>query len=352
MKLDYVGWQIGINYQAPDPNGVTFDYVKDVIDRSADAGMNFISFMMVSHAYHCPDHDGYAWPVRNRRLAPLRDAACLNADPRTEFVSRALEYAKDRGFHCQLMMNALLWNPEKVAEISPDARQQCFSDGTERPWLFCPDSPGSWQLALDEVTDLLEFYRDSPVDSFVFERIGYDTGTCYCPYTCKRFREDTDTDIHASLLSNLQWKGNSTLKHLKRYLTHIRELRPNIQIWAHTGGEPEWGHFPHVLENSGIQTVANGQHDVPTRKAFWLQLDWFEPLICVPHLCVRDAPTHNYPVPVKTPAMIRDYAEWLEAYAGDRVAGAIFFNEVRTSEANKAAVYDVVKRWTGSARGK
>jgi hypothetical protein len=346
MKPDYVGWQIGINYQAPDPSGVTFDYVRDVIDRSADAGMNFISFMMVSHAFHCPEHDGYAWPVQNPRLTPLKDVACLNAAPKTEFVSRALEYAKSRNFHCQLMMNALLWNPQRVAASYPDATQQCFSDGTARPWLFCPDSPGSWQLALDEVTDLLEFYRDSPVDSFQFERIGYDHGTCYCPHTSRRFRADMDADLNASSRDFLKWKGHATLDHLKRYVAHIREVRPGIETWVHTGGEPEWGHFPHVLVASGAETVANGPHELITRKAFWRQLDWLAPSICVPHLCVRDVPTHNYPVPIKTPEMIRDFANWLETYPGDRVAGAIFFNEVCTGETNKAVVYDVVKRWS------
>ena len=77
--------------------------------------MNMISLMMVSYAYYCPEHDGYAWPVKNPRLAPLRDRSCRNADPRTEFVGKALDYAKGKGFHCQLMMNAMIWNPDRVA---------------------------------------------------------------------------------------------------------------------------------------------------------------------------------------------------------------------------------------------
>jgi hypothetical protein len=115
---------------------------------------------------------------------------------------------------------------------------------------------------------------------------------------------------------------------------------------VHTGGDPEWGHFPHVLRDVPVSVVANhGQHFLKTRQAFHQQLDWLEPLPCVPHICVRDVPTHNYPLPIKTPEMIREYAEWLETYPGDRVVGAMFFNEVRTSERNKAAVYEVVRRW-------
>ena len=108
MKFNYVGWQVGINYQTEDPRGVDLPYLKRLIDRSADSGMNFISFMMLSYAYYCPGHDGYAWPVTNPKLEPLRDAQCLNADPHTEFVIRALDYAKSKGFHCQLMMNSMI----------------------------------------------------------------------------------------------------------------------------------------------------------------------------------------------------------------------------------------------------
>ncbi len=348
MKFDHVGWQIGINYQAPDPVGVTFDYLRDVIDRSADVGMNFVSFMMISYEIHCPEHDGYAWPVRNPRLKPLKETDCLNADPKREFVRKALAYAKDKGFHCQLMMNAMLWNPRKVAGTYPDAMLQRFSNGQERDWLFCPDSPGGWQLALDEVTDLLEFYADSPVDSYAFERLGYDSGTCYCPHTLEKFKQETGSDVGNSHLNALRaWKGISTLRHLKRYLSRIREVRPNIQVWAHTGGEPEWGHFPNVLREAGVNVVSNhGQHFLPDKEAFYVQLDRLAPLACVPHICVRDLPTHNYPVPIRTPEMIEGNAHWLEDYPGDRVLGAMFFNEVRTTERNRKAVYDIVRRWT------
>jgi hypothetical protein len=347
MKLDYVGWQVGINYQAADAQGIDLPYLKQVIDRSADSGMNFISLMMLSYAYFCPEHDGYAWPVRNPRLEPLRDQQCLNANPRREFGSEALAYAKSKGFHCQLMLNAMIWNPQKVAVHYPQATAQTDREGkTGHGWLFCPDSPGAWQLAIDEVTDLLQFYKDCPVDSYAFERIGYTSGTCFCTYSRNRFREDTDTDLGASPLAHLIWKGNTARRLLSAYVAAIRATRPGISVWAHSGGDPEWGHFPHVLRDTSIEVVNNhGQHFLKTEKAFHQQLDWLSPLPCVPHICVRDMPTQNYNIPIRTPQMIRDYARWLETYPGDRVRGAMFFNEVRTSERNKAAVYDVVRQW-------
>lgn len=347
MRLDYVGWQVGINYQAPAAHGVDLPYLRNVIDRSADAGMNFISLMMLSYAHFCPEHDGLAWPVRNRRLEALRDTQCLNAQPRREFVSKALDYAKRKGFHCQLMLNSMIWNPARVAAAYAQATPQTDRNGgTGHGWLFCPDSPGAWQLAIDEVTDLLQVYSGSPVDSFAFERVGYSSGTCYCEHSQRRFREDTGEDMLASKLSPLLWKGNAARRHLAQYVNAVRQARPGIAVWAHSGGDPEWGHFPHVLRDVGVDVVNNhGQHFLQTEGAFHQQLDWLAPLVCVPHLCVRDMPTANYATAIKTPETIRQHAGWLESYAGKRVAGAVFFNEVRTSEANKAAVYDVVRRW-------
>ena len=346
-KFAYVGWQVGVNYQA-EGSGIDWPYLKNVIDRSADAGMNFISLMMVSYGYFCPEHDGYAWPVANPRLRPLRDRNCLNVNLESEFVSRALDYAKKRGFHCQLMMNGMIWNPARVASSYPQAASQRHSDGRKEidGWLFCPDSPGGFQLAVDEIRDLLAFYADSPVDSFAFERLGYNAGTCYCAYSREQFRRDTGQDLDASSLSHSIWKGNAARGHLKRYVDAIKQVRPGIGVWAHSGGAPEWGHYPHVLRDIGIAAVSNhGQHFLTTKQAFHQQLDWLDPLPCIPHLCVRDKPTQNYRVPLRGPEMIREHAEWLADYPGDRVQGAVFFNEVRTTERNKAVVYDIAQDW-------
>jgi hypothetical protein len=348
MKLDYAGWQVGINYQAPGPEGVSLAYLKEVIDRSADAGMNFISLMMLSYAYFCPEHDGYAWPVRNPRLLPLKDTRCLNANAHTEFVGKALDYAKRKGFHCQLMMNSMIWNPAKVLACYPDATAQCDRDGKSEAagWLFCPDSPGGWRLAIDELTDLLEFYADSPMDSFAFERLGYSEGTCFCQHSMDKFRKETGTDIRSSSLNHLVWKGNAVRDYLKKYVAIIHAIRPQLEVWAHTGGEPGWGHFPHVLGEAGIAIVSNhGQHFLATEQAFHQQLDWLAPLPCVPHICVRDMPTANYPVPARTPETIKANGRWLENYPGDRLRGAIFFNEVRATERNKTAVYALARQW-------
>jgi hypothetical protein len=150
----------------------------------------------------------------------------------------------------------------------------------------------------------------------------------------------------SSRLSHLVWKGNAARRHLGNYIAAIRQARPGISIWAHTGGDPEWGHMPHVLRDVGIDVVCNhGQHFLATQQAFHQQLDWLSPLPCAPHICVRDLPTHNYATPIKSPQTVAEHAHWLQSYPGDCLRGAVFFNEVRTTEAIKRAVYDTVTRW-------
>ena len=97
-------------------------------------------------------------------------------------------------------------------------------------WLFCPDSPGGFQLAVDEVTDLLAFYGGSPVDSFAFERLGHNAGTCYCAHSRGRFKRDTGQDLETSSLSHAIWKGNAAREHLKRYVDVIKQVRPGISV--------------------------------------------------------------------------------------------------------------------------
>lgn len=354
MESKYIGWRLGINYQVPDPQGLDLAYIKKLIDRSADFGMNFISFMMLSYACFCPEHDGYAWPVQNPKLKPLKDFTCDNADITKEFLSKALCYAKKKGFHCQLFMNSMIWNPEKVKKSYDKAESQCFSNGQKARggWVFCPDSPGAWQLALDEVADLLTFYADYPVDSYGFERLSYcDSNTCYCKYSKENFKRDTgyelentSKEMEEAKFNHLIWKGNSIRRYIKKYVTFVKEICPNIKVWAHTGGEPEWGHSPNIFTDIDIELISNhGQDFITTQKAYYQQLDWLSPFSLVPQICVRDTPTTNYPVPIRTPKSIQENIKWLKRYPGNRIKGIIFFNEVNTSERNKFTVYNEVK---------
>src|SRR5512137_1655739 len=90
-SLRYCGWLLGVSYCAPEPGGVTYDHVHALLHEMHDHGMNYLSLMMQSYAYFDPVHDGYAWPVKNPRLATYIDEKNINARKELEFISRILE---------------------------------------------------------------------------------------------------------------------------------------------------------------------------------------------------------------------------------------------------------------------
>jgi hypothetical protein len=59
----YLGWQVGITYEAEKPAGNSLPKMLALLDEMAANGMNILSLMMTSYAYFDPAHDGFAWPV-------------------------------------------------------------------------------------------------------------------------------------------------------------------------------------------------------------------------------------------------------------------------------------------------
>ena len=85
-KFEYVGWQVGIAYQTKEKSGLTKEYLDDLLLEMKDNGMNFISFMMITHGLNDSLHDGYTWPVRHPKVKCYVDPNCTNADPEKEFL--------------------------------------------------------------------------------------------------------------------------------------------------------------------------------------------------------------------------------------------------------------------------
>ena len=53
----------------------------------------------------------------------------------------------------------------------------------------------------------------------------------------------------------------------------------------------------------------------------------------------------NYPVPPKTPDMIRRFFDAIEQNTAENLAGLMFFNESCVSDENRKAVYDGIQRF-------
>lgn len=346
-KLRYAGWQVGLTYQSGRPQGLDRDYLMRLLDEMAAYRMNLLSLMMMSYGYFDPEHDGYAWPVRNPALLSYLDANCLNSHENKEFVHEIIRAAAERGIEVHFFLNWGIWNPDKIRMGYPTARVQENSGGESQGWLHCPDT-GGWQAGLDEMEDLLSFYDHPNVKGFACERVGYQgRDYCYCPNTRKIFMSDTGTNMNAAGEAAVEeWKRNHVARLLAAYTKRIRRLRPEFSVGLHTQCAPGWGHDAARLQSCGIDFLL--PHTIQfqeTEASLHDMLHRLEPNPCVLHFCTRDKRPANYKLWIKTPEIINQAFEWVGRYPGKNLAGFLFFNETATSEVNKKAVYENLKRF-------
>lgn len=347
-KLKYIGWQVGLTYQVPDPPGLSRDYLIRLLDEMHENKMNVLSLMMLSYGYYDPLHDGYCWPVQNPKLQPNCDSGSTNGNESTEFVSKIIEEAAARNIEIQLMMNWGIWNPEKIKAGYPTALTQHSQKGDSHPCLHCPDSPGVWQAGLDEVEDLLTYYNHPNVTSYAFERISYaSVGYCYCPHTQEVFKRETGSSIFDVDNTTLEdWKKRHIGSLIQQYIDHIKKIRPSISVGLHTQCAQGWGHDPKQLQRLGVDFLQ--PHTIQfqeTKKQIYEKLEFLAPNPCVLHFCTRDRRPANYNLWIKNPEIIAEVLDWVYDYPGDNVAGILFFNETATSPRNKQAVYDRIQRF-------
>jgi len=347
-KLKYLGWQVGLTYQVPDPSGLDRDYLIHLLDEMEKNGMNMLSLMMISYGYYDPRHDGYCWPVQNPKLRPNWDPHSTNGSESTEFVSQIIEEAAARNIEIQLMMNWGIWTTEKIKAGYPSALTQQPRKGDPHPCLHCPDSKGAWQAGLDEVEDLLMYHDHPNVTSFSFERISYaSTDYCYCVNTQEAFQRETGHSIFETDDTTLEeWKKRHIGSLIQKYIDHIKKIRPTISVYLHTQCAKGWGHDPASLRGYGVDFLQ--PHTIQfqeSKKQTYQKLDYLAPNPCVLHFCTRDRRPKNYNLWIKNPEIITETLDWVHDYPGDHIAGILFFNEPATSQRNKETVYDLVKRF-------
>ncbi|MBN2150136.1 MAG: hypothetical protein JW839_01695 [Candidatus Lokiarchaeota archaeon] len=346
--LRWCGWLVGISYCAPQPGGVTHDHLHHLLEEMASHGMNYLSLMMQSYAYFDPEHDGYAWPVSNPRLAGYIDERNINAKRESEFVSRVLHEAERRGVAVEMTLNWGIWNNARIAKTYPDACLQHGKDG--RPLagsLHCPDSPGAWRLGLDEVDDLLSFYGKYPaLKRFAFERISYaGRAGCYCPYT-----RAACSPKHAKPLERMptaemvRWKAENIGRKITEFTSFIKARFPRVEVGCSTVGNPHWGHDPARFSEWGIDYVQPHTIQFKTGKR-QLHRTWahLSPNPMVLHFDLRDRAPQNYPIWQKTPKIIKQVLSWVRNAPCQHIDGIVFFNEPVVSPQNRQAMYDALE---------
>jgi hypothetical protein len=352
-KLKYVGWQVGVTYQATAPGGMTRDELMRLLDEMVAQRMNLLSLMMLSYRYFDANHDGYCWPVRNPKLKPVWDDKAINGQSKTEFVREVIQAAADRKIEVQLFMNWGIWNPERIRQGYPTAaaqvmQQEAVEKKEGKGWLHCPDSPGAWQAGLDEVADLLAFYDHPNIKSYCLERLSYGGAKyCYCPHTQERFRQDTGRSLlETDAKTIIAWKTVRIGGLLKAYAEHVRRVKPKTSLWLHTQGGLTWGHDPATLRTNGV--VCLEPHTIQfaeTEQDIHKKLRRLAPNPCVLHFCTRDQRPSNYKLWIKTPEILTQALGWVHTYPGDNLAGLLFFNFNGTSLGNRKAVYEQLKRF-------
>ncbi|MFX0099463.1 MAG: hypothetical protein ACFFCS_07770 [Candidatus Hodarchaeota archaeon] len=349
MKLDHVGWQVGITYGCNRPGGLDHGYMSSLLDEMEDNGMNLLSLMMLSYGYFDPEHDGYCWPVKNPKLKCYKDEQAINGIEDKEFVSKVITEAKSKGIEVELFLNWGIWNPAKIKQEYPMSLVQETRKGSASGWLHCPDSPGAWQLGLDEVEDLLKCYDLPNVTRYAFERVGYGGhDTCYCKFTRELFEDKMGFNIlDASSKQRQDWKFERVFNLLKVYVGKIKKVKPGIKVGLHTEGKAAWGHDPNTLKDAGIDYVQ--PHTIQfkeTKKKLFRKLEHLSPNPCNLHFCARDQAPSNYPIWIKTPKIIQKVLGWVKVYPGENLKGLLFFNEPSVSRRNKNAVYAAIQQFT------
>ena len=347
--LKYVGWQVGVTYQAPKREGLNRDDLMRLLDEMAGNKMNLLSLMMNSTVENGP-HEGWCWPIRNPKLKGYWDSDSINGQPSTEFVSQVIAEAGNRGIEILLFTNGFWWTPEKIKKGYPSAGRQLSRDKhILNKYCFCPDSPEAWQVALDEVSDLLAYYNHPNVIGYGLEMLA-DQG-CFCKWTQEKYRKETGSSLLDATEAQLhEWRAKRVQGCLKEYADHIRRIKPKATVWLHTDCLYT-GHEPAGLKNSGIDYVFPLVAHMPTTKAkLHAQLARCKPMPAVLHFCVRDRRPENYHLWIKTPKIIEQITDWILEYPGDNLAGLMFFNANATSSSNKIAVYDQIKRFEWSRK--
>ncbi len=352
-KLQYVGWQLGITYQANDDRGVNPAYLHDLLSEMSDHGMNFISFMMISYALNDPNHDGYTWPVANPRLDCYKDRHCTNANEETEFLTEIIGEAVSLGFHVNLFMNGFWWNHDRVTVGYPNIR--AMGDTGNSSYHHCADNDDTWRLACDDMSDLLNYYSHLPISSYGFEMIGREG--CKCPDTMRLFSdalalgglERTPDAGREEDLFRL-WSGMRDKQVLEEFVIAIKQAAPSTEVWHH--GYMELGDLggyrfsADSYRKAGIQTAIPCVHTLTSEEGLKAVLDSADGFPVVLHVDTRNTPTHNYDnVPLKTPEYIHNMGKWIIDHNTECLKGVAFFNEPPTSKENKNAVYQTVKNW-------
>ncbi len=364
------GWTTCLTYETRERLG--YDHFSQLLDEMNEHGMKRLIIMMGSHYHFDPINHGLAWPVRNPKLSPMVDAQAINANPKTEFVSKVIRKAKDMGIEVFFevkyagVLGLLEGYPGVEFWTKPDGTLYSYAnriDDEIKQLKFsmghiCHDNERAHEYMRDQLKDLLEIYPE--IDGIVMEWPGYGGNGCYCKSSLLRFKADTGKNMYeATEKERLDWENERIRVVLADMINLIKDFKSNMRFGFYSGFSPEdgdisrcqelRGHRVDTLKRAGVDFVmpyAEGRHKEQEEYELERVIAYMDPLNCYVHCTIRRNPPKDYPLPPKGPDYIKRIIRWAISYHkshGDRFKGMSFFNEVNIPPENRNAVYEAIE---------
>ncbi len=363
------GWTTALTYETREPLG--FGHYSSLLDEMKENGMKRLIVMDSSHYHFDPNHQGMARPVLNPRLKSMVDKTAVNANPSTEFLSKAIEKAHNYGMELYIEIKYSgfygIREAYRGVEFATNRQGVPYHDtikfDTEKEYLMfsqshiCCDNTQAHQFMRDQLEDLLKVYPE--IDGIVMEHPDYPHTGCYCKSTQEKFRAETGTSIFKATESQrVAWQNERIKTVIKDLVNLAKKMRKNLRFGLYSGFAPPDGNIERyqdmkgqkreTLQRAGLNFVMpymEGRHGDKEEIEMERVLDYMKPLTCYIHTCIRRSPPRTYPLPQKDPAYIHRIIRWFLNYypRNPHVRGMSFWNEANTPPENRQAIYEALK---------
>lgn len=163
-----------INYFADPSHG--YDWWKCLVDEMVRHNANTLAVFCESSTGPDPRGFGLGWPCGVP--GAHRDKNCINANPKTEYLTKIIEYCKEAGIKFKLEISTL--DDWAFVAAHPELRQEISEGKYDRH--LCPNKPQAMSYIRAKVVDLATFYPNAA--AIIFDQhIKYAFyGYCKCPH--------------------------------------------------------------------------------------------------------------------------------------------------------------------------
>ena len=214
------GIECSITYQVGEERPLK--WWKDIIDRLVSVGANTLVVCPSGDGFWYPEAYGYDYP--SKKLKQFRNPNCLNADPKTEYLSKVIDYANKRGvnFWFQLIVFKQKW----LTDAFPEMKETEVGAGPR----LCRDHPETMGLIKDMIEDLKGLYPD--VYGYSLVQIRWQD--CHCPYTISQFQNYFKKSYKDA--TKEEWDCFRSMRTRDVLGNVLKYLKKRYKVYAHIEG--------------------------------------------------------------------------------------------------------------------